>query len=257
MSPSPADLPQGPAALVQGAASRSWSLVESVVGSALASVSAARGARVFHPVGVAHRAVLTVYPEPGREYGVPLLDLPAEHRAVVRLSRAAGVPQGLPDVLGLAIRLLDVHGEGAHQDLLLNTAGRLPLARQVFVPATGVLERSYSSVLPYSLAGVRHYIGAQPVREAGGLLPRFDAVERAAEAALLRFRIVVARPLGPWHHVATLRIDERLPDAEAEALSYDVFANTGGGIAPAGLLQTLRRTSYRMSQQVRPHPSSG
>ncbi len=230
--------------------------MERAVGSTLATLSAARGARVFHPVGVAHRGVLTVYPEPGRSYGVPLLDVPAEHEAVVRLSRGAGTPQGLPDVLGLAIRLLDAHGPGASQDLLLNTAGRLPLARQVFIPATGVLERTYSSVLPYSLDGVRYYVGAHPVREAGGLLHRFDAVQRAAESGLLRFRIVVARPLGAWQHVATLRLDERLPDAEAESLAYDVFANTGGGIAPAGLLQTLRRSSYRLSQQVRPRPAA-
>jgi hypothetical protein len=224
------------------------------LGVALAGVSEVRGARCLHPVGVAHRATLTVYPERNRYYGAPLLDVPAQYDAVVRMSRALGTPQGLPDVLGLAIRLLDAHGEGAHQDLLINSGGRLPLARQLFLPTGGFLERTFSSVLPYSIDGTRYYFGARPVREAGSLLHRFSSVERAAEQGRLRYRLVVARPYGMWRHVATLRICERLSDDVAESLAFDVFTHTGGGIEPAGFLQSLRRTAYGMSQRARPRP---
>lgn len=235
-------------------ASTATTVLGTGIGVVMAGVSKLRGARVVHPVGAAYRATLTVYPERNRYYGVPLLDVPAQFDAVVRMSRALGTPEGLPDFLGLAIRLLDAHGEGAHQDLLINTAGRVPLARQVFLPTGGFLGRTYSSVLPYSLDGTRYYFGARPVREAGSLLHRFSSVDRAASQGRLRFRIVVARPYSTWRHVATLRIYERLPDDVAESLTYDVFRHTGGGIEPAGVLQSLRREAYRMSQRARPRP---
>src|SRR3712207_8796467 len=38
-------------------------------------------------------------------WGAALLDQPGEHEGVVRLSRGAGLPEPLPDVEGLALRL--------------------------------------------------------------------------------------------------------------------------------------------------------
>src|SRR5687768_8860748 len=54
-------------------------------------------------------------------WGTPWLDATGEHEATVRLSRSAGLPPPLPDILGLAIR---VRVDNRDADLLLSTTGR-------------------------------------------------------------------------------------------------------------------------------------
>src|SRR5690348_13975390 len=75
------------------------------------ALSQLRGARIFHPHGIGYDATLQI--TSGWE-GVPALAPGAEHRALVRLSRAAGLPRPLPDALGIGLRLPDVYGEGRH-----------------------------------------------------------------------------------------------------------------------------------------------
>lgn len=227
-----------------------YRVVEGVLASALATGSALRRARVFHPVGVAYAVTVRIEPGPAGPWGAPLLDRPATLPGVVRLSRGAGLPEGLPDVLGLALRLTDAHGPGRHQDLLVNTAGREPLVRQVFLPARGFGTGRYSSVLPYRTGTGRVLFGARPL--GGGTLRTFAELDRAAAAGELRFRLEAARPGGPWRPVGTVEVGERLPDAVARELRFHVNEHTGGGIAPVGLRQELRRRSYLMSQRYRP-----
>src|SRR3954447_3771270 len=86
---------------------------------AFAGLSAVRRARVFHPDGAAFSATLDVRGNRAERWGVRLLDEEARHRSLVRLSRGIGVPEPLPDILGLAVRVLDAHGPDQHQDLLL------------------------------------------------------------------------------------------------------------------------------------------
>src|SRR3954451_24472010 len=58
--------------------------------------------------------------------GVPWLDEPARSEVLVRISRGAGLPAPLPDLLGLAVRIPD-----GPVDLLLSTTGTGPLVRLV------------------------------------------------------------------------------------------------------------------------------
>ena len=59
-------------------------------------------------------------------WGSRWLDATGEHEATVRLSRSAGLPPPLPDILGLAIR---VRIDGRDADLLLSTTGRGPVGQ--------------------------------------------------------------------------------------------------------------------------------
>src|SRR3982750_2638745 len=89
--------------------------------------------RGFHPVGTAFEASLDL---DGRSrYDVPLLDERGRRPCVVRLSRGIGLPDGAPDINGLAIRVLDAHGPGHHQDFLLASSGVGLLSRHALVPA--------------------------------------------------------------------------------------------------------------------------
>jgi hypothetical protein len=61
----------------------------------------------------------------------------------------------------------DAYGPGRHQDLLLASSGRAPLARHLLLPSRGFCDRPYSSILPYRLAGERVVVLALPDRGRG------------------------------------------------------------------------------------------
>src|SRR5829696_1890569 len=83
----------------------------------LGAVARRRSGRPMHPRGAVFDAVLD---RTGSEppWGVPWLDATARDAVVVRLSRGAGLPEPLPDLLGLAVR---IPGDGGPVDLLLTT----------------------------------------------------------------------------------------------------------------------------------------
>src|SRR4051794_32427081 len=98
-----------------------------LAGLVLGALARLRRGKPMHPRGAVFSALLERHGnEAANPVGVPWLDLPATEAAVVRLSRGAGLPAPLPDLLGLAIR---IPAARAPIDLLLSTTGRGPLAR--------------------------------------------------------------------------------------------------------------------------------
>src|SRR3712207_6617069 len=126
-------------------------LVDTTAGKGAARLfgllSAWRHRRVFHPVGVAFAGWLEV--REGAGVGVPLLDQPARFGVIVRVSRGLGVPEPWPDVLGVAVRILDAHGSGSDQDFLLATGARPPVLRHLVLPARTYVTATYSTILPF------------------------------------------------------------------------------------------------------------
>ena len=192
--------------------------------SALGAATALRGARVFHPHGRTHDAVVTV--TGGLGTGAALLDAPGRHQGVVRLSRGAGLPAPLPDVEGLALRLPGQGVDGAPLDLLVNSAWRY-----AFVPSA--ISPTWSAILPHRTGTDRLVlIGARP--EDGG------------------FALLVADPLGPWRQWGRLSLGSEL---DGERLR---FAPTVGApdLRPVALFRRLRAQSYDASQAAREVPST-
>ena len=227
-----------------------YRVADTVLSTTLAAGSAVRRGRIFHPDGVAHRATVRIEPTT-RAFGVPLLDDQRSHDAIVRFSRGAGLPDGLPDILGMAIRIVDAHGDGAHQDILVNAALPSPVVRHLFAPALGFRATYFSSILPYDVGGATMLFGARPLPGARGLLNRLDEVDAAAATGTLGFSLLAATPLGRWRGIGALEVGSRLSDDDSEELRFDID-NTGGGIEPVGRLQDLRRSAYRRSQAARP-----
>ena len=222
----PARRPAGPLTPVAEGAGASAAVV-------FGALSAVRRRRVFHPRGVAHDATLVVH---GGARGAELLDVPARRTCVVRLSRGIGLREPLPDIMGVALRVPDAYGPGAHQDLLMTTAGEGPVLRSVFGLSRSADRGHYSSVLPYRIGDGHAYIGARPL---------------AAGSSGPRFALEVAPPLGDWAEIGVVELGRRWDDAASDALRFNPFF-TGGGIEPVGVLQTLRRRSYAGSQAARP-----
>ncbi len=223
-------------------------VVDTLTAAAMEVGSAVRSARVFHPTGIGFRATVTIRPS-GAGFGVPLLDEPGTFAGVVRFSRGAGLPEPLPDVLGLAVRIEDAHGPGQAQDLLLGSSSSLPVGRQLFVPNVGFDVGTLSSILPYSLGdGGASWFGARVSAPSGRVTRLADVAEAAQE---IRIELLVAGRLGAWQPVADVRLGERLTPEESGALQFNVDDNTGGGIRPTGWLQALRRRAYAASQAGR------
>ena len=196
--------------------------------SSLALGTALRRARVVHPRGRAFRA--TVETSGGGSWGARVLDEAGRYDAVVRVSRGAGLPEPLPDVVGLALRLDGLGRDGGPLDLLVNTSGGLPGLRHLFLPAP--LARTFSSVLPY--------------RTGSGRLVVLGARDEGAG----RWELLAASLTGGRTRWARLTLGPALPAAEAEQLR---FMPTLGAedLEPVALFRAVRDRSYRQSQALR------
>jgi hypothetical protein len=213
--------------------------VLAAVGAAVVrAASLVRGERAIHARGLTLSARLDV--PGGAGLGVPLLDEPGRHEALVRFSRSVGLPDRLPDVLGVAVRVLDAHGPGAHQDLLLDSAAGLPVLRRLPLPQYDVLGAVYTTLTDHDLGGRRRLLGLLPDPGAPSATSLAEVAGRG-DGARLRLAFHEGRR---WHDVAVLELGRPVPHGREVRFSPDV---TGGGIRPTGWLHDLRRDAYRAS----------
>lgn len=232
-------LPRAALGPVLGAARPGSRLLERVGAGVVRAASLVRGERVIHAEGTTMHGRLVV--EGGAGTGTALLDDARTWPVLVRLSRSVGLPDRLPDVLGIAVRVLDAHGAGRHQDLLLSSSVRAPVLRHLPVPRHDLLGATYSSITPYVVGTERGVLwllpeGSPPATRTVAALPgRSDGA---------RFVLALTGTTGPPRPLATLELGGSAPDGRSIRFSPDV---TGGGIAPVGWLHDLRRSAYRAS----------
>ena len=206
--------------------------------AALRMLSRLRGERAIHARGRAFTGSATL--PGGAGTGASLLDTAGSYDAVVRFSRSAGLPPWLPDVYGLAVRLVDAHGPGRHQDLLLDATQPAPLLRRLPWPRWDATSAVYSSLLPYDVGGQRVLMGATAV-PGTPQATSLDALPDEVELALL-----IATAHGPWREVGRVRTTGELPAPEGRRTRFTP-AMTGGGLRPAGPFQEWRNRSYPAS----------
>jgi hypothetical protein len=188
-------------------------------------------AKPLHPQGqVLHGRVYRHGTRPAT--GVAWLDEPGEDDVLVRRSRAAGLPGGLPDVHGLAVRVPGP--DGGHGDLLFSTNGWGRLTRFLLVPSRSPEGRPMTTLLPYATARGPVLLGA---RATG-----FETFELA----------VAAPPTGEWTVFADLRLSTV---AEGEQVSFDAVANRIPGLEQYDVVERLREPSYRTARVSRGGPA--
>jgi len=196
------------------------------VGSLFAALAASRHAKGLHPYGPAFAARVSIDGAQHAPRGSALLAQPAEHEAILRFSRALGLPAPLPDLLGAGLRIPDVYGPGRHQDILLTSTVDRPVLRRVFLPACGFAARPYGS-------GVSYRAGTDTFRL--GLVP-----------LSARTFALCCSAGGPFRAVGRVELGARLAPP-AEALRLHPY-NCGGGLEPVGLVNRLRDYAYPLSQ---------
>ncbi|WP_431902988.1 hypothetical protein [Amycolatopsis thermoflava] len=175
-----------------------------VVRPVFGALARLRHARVFHPRGVLLRGTLETL-APGE------LPLPPSGPVVARLSKGAGLPRGMPDILGLALRIPTDDGPW---DLTLASAS----ARVLLRPARGWRRAVFSSLVPY--------------RVAAGL------------------RWILAEVDGPATPVARIELDPPLGDGERPSFDPMLHSPPGARLYP-DWLSRLREPAYQGSRAGR------
>ncbi len=209
-----------------------------------AAATRLRGRRFFHPYGRAFAGTLRI---PENAAGLKQ----GSHQAIARLSRGAGLPPGLPDVLGLAVKLPDFNGPRKDQDFLLVSAASAPVARHLLLPAADFGSRVFSTVLPYDVDGQVLLYGtlpSPPKERASGL--ELTKLDEALEEGRLRFRFAAATLTGRWRRIGELQLERRLSQELSDNARFNPW-NTSEGIRPVGPLNRLRAAAYPASQEAR------
>lgn len=213
------------------------SVVAQAGGQALKGVFAvlkvARPDRPIHTRGVMLDGTLTHH----RVFsGEEWLDSTGEEQVTARISRSAGLPDALPDIIGLALRI----GEA---DLLLSTTGQGLPGRFMLRPRRSLLEGPFTSLMPFQGRGGPLVLAAR--REGPGPDPRRLAELRRVDAEL-QWGLHYSRLRGPWTRFATLRL--RVSDKQSPQLRFDPTGCLPQGLSVYGWARALRDPSYALAQ---------
>ena len=217
-----------------------------------AMLSAIRRNRVFHPVGEAFDGALGWETPSDAPEALRVLD--GNHEVIVRFSRGAGLPEPMPDVLGIAIKI-PAGATTKEQDLLLASCGAPPVTRNLLVPAKSFFRCTFSSVLPYRAGEETFLFGAHADATLKDREGDFGDLQQLASEGTLRFELLFAGLTGDWSRLGTLDVTGQRSQETAHELKFNPW-NTQGGIEPAGPLNTLRLATYRSSQKARPTTDS-
>lgn len=223
-------------------------LVPDVVEVAFDLLARARRARAFHPRGTLFVGALRVT-EPGSALGAALVAAAGEPDSTVlaRLSKAVGTPAGVPDLLGVALRLDTADGP---LDLLFTTTGRRRGTRLLLAPARGWCRRPYSTLLPYRLRGGRTIPTLEPLARERPVGASLAAARDAVRAAPLVFAVTEPAPGDGRRAVAVLELTAAVP-GDDDPIAFDPVRNAHPALRPARVLTGLRRWSYTGSRRGR------
>ena len=212
------------------------------LGAVFGAVARVRRARALHPRGTVLTATLRRLPHPRTR--IAWLDATDDQAVTVRLSRSAGLPAPIPDVLGLAIAV--PLADGQRGDLLLSSAGRAPLVRHLLLPRLDALGSTYTCLVPYTSDNGRVMLAALPDDGSG-------------------LRLAYASPMGPWQPFARLMLEEPAggvdtpPGAVSRAsggrddpaLELDPVLHPLPGLRLPDALARLREPAYARSRRRR------
>ena len=189
-------------------------------------LSKIRRKRIFHPVGNLYQGSVRFEPAFARKVPDFKPDLPYD--ALVRVSRGIGLPPGLPDLPGLAIK---IETPELTQDILLIKSGKGRLGKYLFLPSTQVLSGYYSSGLRYDMDGSKILLGAK--------------------ASPHSVELLKASPFGSWKRIGVLTLGPLRPVEQSEHIKFNPW-HTSVHLRPHGLLNKLRKKAYIGSQAGRP-----
>ena len=209
----------------------------------------ARPERPIHPEGVGLSGHLARTGSPGEPSGLDWLDQPGTDTVMARFSRSVGLPQGLPDILGLALRVTPGGGRGsgggaggsAPADVLFASTGwRLP-GRFLLQPKLDVASATLTTLMPYRGRRGPVLLGLRTEQLPDGSLASGEWV----------LGLYWARPTGPWRQCGELRL-RAAPEPRDTPLRLDPLAHQPPGAQTYAWTRRLRERSYLAAQRPAP-----
>ncbi len=202
-----------------------------------------RRGKPMHPRGALFDAVLERHGA-GVRWGVPWLDEAAVERATARLSRGAGLPAPLPDLLGLAVL---VPGGTAPVHLLLSSTGAGPLTRLLPAPRRDSAS-VYCSIMAYRSDAGSLRIAALP--EGGDVPSDPEPLAGAVARHPLVFTLAAARGFGPWEPFGRLTLTEPARPLDAD-VRFDAVLHPPPGLVADGPMARFRAPAYATARAAR------
>ncbi|MFC9975108.1 hypothetical protein ACFVH6_29825 [Spirillospora sp. NPDC127200] len=218
-------------------------MLDRIVSLPFEAAARLRRGRAVHRRGRTYAGTLRVTSDLGP------LEAERTYDVVARLSKGASTPGGVPDILGIALRVPT--GDGP-VDLLFASAGRPPLLRHLLVLRSSYTQGTYSTLVPYEAGGRTLVLGLLPTtrRNVGT-----EDEELNAEVAVapLTFALAAAPLTGTWQTRGVLEV--RQPPVQELPDAFDPQLNSVPGLRPAGPFQTVRRWAYAGSRRGRGEPA--
>ena len=206
--------------------------------------AAVRRARFFHPNGILATGRIDRTADPS--VGLPI----GSGRVTVRLSKGIGIPSGLPDVGGIAIRLPGTDLAPGPWDLLLATAGTNPVARCVPLPTLSWSRARFSTLMPYAYADRSWWLQAQLATSVAGL--SLDGIEAHLRKQPLVVYLRQAAGTSGFTALARITLDTVASTDDDEAPSFDPVLNIPDGVRlQPEWLRVSRESAYDNSRRGR------
>lgn len=186
----------------------------------------------------------------GLQSGIAWIDQPSTSPTTARVSRSVGTPDGLPDVVGLAVRVHHAAPPPAlstFSDILLSSTGWAFPTRFLLVPRLTVSRAPLTTMMPYQGEDGPVLLGARTLTPAGlpSSLRRF---RRSLGSAPWQLGLYFATPRGSWHRFGTLTL--RLnPAAEERDLRFDAVLHPLAGAQTYEWARKVREPSYALSRR--------
>jgi hypothetical protein len=223
------------------------------LGLATAAIRTVRGPRPLHPTGLLLEGVLRWRPTGSVDSGIAWIDERGDSDAPVtaRLSRAAGLPAALPDVLGLALR---VGVDGGTADLLLSTTGIGFPGRFLLAPHRTPSGAVFCTLMPYRGQRGPVLVAARS-RTPRRLPARTESIRQALLADPWVLDLMFAPPAGRWYRFAELELAPRRGAIDSPALRFDPVRAPPPGAGTYEWTRLLRAPAYSAARRDRrPQP---
>lgn len=162
-----------------------------------------------------------------------------------RLSRGVGLPDKLPDVLGLALRFHAA--DGRHADVLLASTRIGFPSRFVLVLRRSATGATFGSLMPYRsrLGPVLICARSVPLR---ALPADLDGPRRSLREQPWQVRLHHAVPTGKWHPFAEIMLRPTV-EPESFELRFDPVGHPLPGSTAYPWVRRVREPSYRTVQR--------
>jgi hypothetical protein len=205
--------------------------------------------RPIHPEGLSLTGELTRTGSSGGSSGLDWVDTPGTDLLEARFSRSVGLPQKLPDILGLALRISPNIGDGggpglagsSPADVLFASTGWQFPGRFLLWLKLDVASAALTTLMPYRGQKGPVLLGLRTLSLPAGSLADGEWV----------LALHWATPAGPWHECGEVRLRAAL-EPQDTPIRFNPLNNQLPGTQLYAWTRRLRERSYRAAQRGAP-----